>query len=216
MLNDCNIFCACETWLNDNISLSELLLDNYNIYRSDRKQDAENNTHGGAMTAIKNNLASEQIITDQPDCSLTCRLEINNLSFFIPVFYNPPKGSVNRYTQKDFGTLLSALPKNSRAKICGDLNFPNTNWLNFPSEDTDEHEVLELFENNLFIQSVGFNTHKNNTLDVAFYPNCYMHTNLDEEFTKTFNCSDHEAISLLVECPHTELKPTFRTFRSFG
>ena len=134
------------------------------IFRSDRKQDAENNTHGGAMIAIKNNLASEKIITDQPDCSLTCRLEINNLSCFIPVFYNPPKGSVYRYTQKDFGTLLSALPKNSRSKICGDLNFPNTNWLNFPSEDTDEQEVLELFENNLFIQSVGFNTLKNNTL----------------------------------------------------
>ena len=42
-----------------------------------------------------------------------------------------------------------------------------------------------------------------------------MHSALDE-FTKTFNCSDHIAISLLVECPHTEMKPTLRTFRSFG
>ena len=43
-----------------------------------------------------------------------------------------------------------------------------------------------------------------------------MHSALDEEFTKTFNCSDHKAISLLVECPHNEKKPTMRNFRSFG
>ena len=73
---------AYETWLNGNISSSELLLDNYTIYRSDRKQDGENNTHGGAIIAIKSSLASEQLKTDQPDWSLTCRLEINKLSFF--------------------------------------------------------------------------------------------------------------------------------------
>ena len=39
-----------------------------------------------------------------------------------------------------------------------------------------------------------------------------MHSAIDEEFTKTFNCSDHKAISLLVECPDTEKKPTLRTF----
>ena len=43
-----------------------------------------------------------------------------------------------------------------------------------------------------------------------------MHSALDEEFTKTSNCSDHEAISLLFECPQTEMKPTLRTFRNFG
>ena len=192
MLEDYNIICACETLLNDNISSSELLSENYTIYKLDRNQYAENNTHGGAMIAIKNSLASEQRNTDQPDCSLTCRLEINKRCGY-------------RYTQEDFGTLLSALPKNSTAKICGDLNFPNTSWHNFSSEDTDKQEVLKLFENNVFLQSVGFNTRENNKLDIAFYQICYMHSALDEEFTKTFNCSDHKAISLLVECPHTEL-----------
>ena len=121
------------------------------------------------MIAIKNSLASEQLNTDQPDCSLTCRLKINKLSFFISVFYNPPKESEDRYTQEDFGTLLSALPKNSTAIICGDPNFPNTNWHNSLSEDTDEQKVLELFENNFFIQIVDFNTRENNMLDAAFH-----------------------------------------------
>ena len=136
------------------------------------------------MIAIKTSLASEQPITDQPDGSLACRLEINKLSCF-SVFYNPPKGSGYRYTQDDFGKLLSSLSKNSTAKICRDLNFPNTNWHNLSSEDTDEQDVLELFENNFFIQSVGFSTRENNILDVAFYRNWYVHSALDEEFTKS-------------------------------
>ena len=84
------------------------------------------------------------------------------------------------------------------------------------SGDTDEQEVLELFENNFFLQNLDFNTRENNKLDVAFYRNCYMHSALDEVFTKTFNSSDHKAISLLVECPNTEMKPILRTYRSFG
>ena len=163
------------------------------------------------MIFIKNSVASEQLNTDHPYCSLTCRREINKLSLFISVLYNPPKGNGYTYTQEDFGTLLTALPKNSTAIFCGDLNFPNTNWHSFSSEDTDEQEVLELFEDNFF-QIVGFNTRENNILDVAFYRILYMHSALDKEFTKTFNCSNHKAISLLVECPHTEMKPIMKIF----
>ena len=91
MLNDYSFICARETWLKGNISSSELLLDNYNIYRSNRKQDAENKTHGGAFIAIKNSLASEQFNTDQPACSLTCRLEINKLGFLFLCSTTPRK-----------------------------------------------------------------------------------------------------------------------------
>ena len=95
MLNDYNIICTCETWLTDNISSFELLLDKYIKYRSDRKQHVENNTHGGAMIAIKNSLSTEHLNTEHLVCSLTCRLAINEFSFFISVFYNPPK--ISRY-----------------------------------------------------------------------------------------------------------------------
>ena len=39
---------------------------------------------------------------------------------------------------------------------------------------------------------------------------------LTKNSLKKFNCSDHKPISDLVECPHTELKPTLITFRNFG
>ena len=53
-------------------------------------------------------------------------------------------------------------------------------------------------------------------LDVAFYRIGYIHSALEEEFKKTFNWSDHKAINLLVQCPHTEIKPIMRTFRILG
>ena len=127
MLIDYYIICDCEKWLNNDISSSEVLSDNYTIYRSDRKQDEKNSTHGDAMIAIKNRLASELLNTDQPDCSPICRQQINSFSFLIFVFCKPPKGSGYRNTQEDFGTHLLALQKNSTAVICGHLNFQNTN-----------------------------------------------------------------------------------------
>ena len=112
MLNDYNNICACETWLKDNISSSELLLDNYTIYRSDRKQDAENNTQGGAMIAIRNSLASEQLNTDPPDCSLTCRLEINKLSLFCFCVLQPlEKKWVQIHTRGLWNTSVSPTKK---------------------------------------------------------------------------------------------------------
>ena len=42
------------------------------------------------MIAIKNSIASEQLNTDQTDCSLTCRLENNKLSFYFRVLQAPP------------------------------------------------------------------------------------------------------------------------------
>ena len=172
------------------------------------------------MIAIINSLASDQLFNNQPDCSLTCKLEINKLifRFFISVFCNPPKENGYRYTQEDFGTLLSALPKNSTAIIGGGLNFPNTNWHNFSSEDTDEQGVLEPFENNFFFQSVGLNTAKKHTVRCLLSRMLHALRTpfLTKNSQKTINCSDHKAINLLVECPHTEMKPTLGTFRSFG
>ena len=56
-----SVICFCETWLNENISNSEQLLAEYNIYRADRAYQSSN-THGGALIAIKNSLNSQKII----------------------------------------------------------------------------------------------------------------------------------------------------------
>ena len=57
-ITEYNAICVCESWLNENIEYSELLLDNYNLYRSERSFKGETNLHGGVMLAVKSNIQS--------------------------------------------------------------------------------------------------------------------------------------------------------------
>ena len=45
--------CLCETWLNENIASSELMLNEYSIYRSERQTAKDQNLHGGVLMAEK-------------------------------------------------------------------------------------------------------------------------------------------------------------------
>ena len=129
-----------------------MLQHNYTFYRSDSKKQDDTNTHGGVMVAINNSIKCELLKTDQPDCSLTCKPEINHQKTFTCVFYNPPEGSINRKVREDFEKLIAAVPKTEAAPLCGHLSFPNTKWSNLSSEDEEEQSVLDLFENALYQQ----------------------------------------------------------------
>ena len=48
-----DIICLCETWLNKNNASSELMLNEYSIYRSERQTDKDRNLHGGVLMAVK-------------------------------------------------------------------------------------------------------------------------------------------------------------------
>ena len=106
----------------------------------------------------------------------------------------------------DFQEILRELPKRNILLVCGDINFPNTNWDSWTTFDEEEAELIELFESRLLKQSINFPTCNSNTLDVFFYQNCTVFSENDQKFDKTFNCSDHLAIMLstlttLTGCP---------------
>ena len=66
------------------------------------------------------------------------------------------------------------------------------------------------------MQAIDFPTCGKNTLDITLFKNCHIHATPDENFSKIYNCSDHKAISILIECPHHEVKVAIENFRSFG
>ena len=77
-LSDYDVVCICEPWLNENIESAEMLQHSYTLYRLDRKLQKDMNTHRGVMVAVTNSINCELLKTDPSDCSLTCKLEINN------------------------------------------------------------------------------------------------------------------------------------------
>ena len=56
--NEYNVICVTETWLNDKIDTSELLLDDYTVYRSDRTISSNQSAHDGVFFAVKNYIES--------------------------------------------------------------------------------------------------------------------------------------------------------------
>ena len=128
-------------------------------------------------------------------------------------FYNPPKGSEYRYNITD---LLKNILKSKPALICCDLNFPDAHWKTASSSNEEENEIIEIFDEALFRQAIDFPTCSNNTLDLAFYQNCFLFAEKDQSFPRTYNWTDHDAIHLSINCPVTEPKPVLQPFRSFG
>ena len=214
--SDYNVLCLCETWLNDNIHDSELFLNDYNIYRSDRATIGDRNALGGTLIFVKNTLISEKINSTLPNSCVACKITLNDTQVFLYAFYNPPISSSYRYTIKNFQLLLRNIPKNKPIVICADLNFPEANWKTLYSPNETEDKVIEMFEEKLFRQIIDFPTCGNNILDTAFYQNCHLSAELDKSFPSIYNLTDHEAIRLSLENPVTETKPLIQNFRSFG
>ena len=96
------------------------------------------------MLSVKANIQSELLKNNLPDCSLAYKLDNDNQTIFLRVFYNPPKGSKYRYMKEEFSHLVNAEPKNSTTLICGDLNFPERNWNSFTSQDNEEQGILKV------------------------------------------------------------------------
>ena len=84
------------------------------------------------------------------------------------------------------------------------------------SSEEFEQEIVDLFEENLLKQAVDFNTRRDSLLDIARHCNCLFNAELNKHVTKVYYCSDHGAVSFLLESPHVDEKPIIENFRSFG
>ena len=71
----CNIFCLAETWLTKIFQSSDLLLNNYTLYRSDRdvKID-EKSAHGGVLIALKTEIDSQSIKSEITKCCIAVKV----------------------------------------------------------------------------------------------------------------------------------------------
>ena len=105
--------CLCETWFNKNNSSSELLLQDYDIYRADRRLDGNKNTHGCSLIAVKNYLHTEKYAKDLPHSCVAVKLKIDNSEIIVCAFYNPPANSTHRCNADTFCKLFNLFPKNT-------------------------------------------------------------------------------------------------------
>lgn len=189
-IDEYDIICLTETWLDQAISDERVNIPNFKLYRLDR----ENKASGGVAIYVKdtiNSSVSNQVT--QPDIELlgvkvACNQQPN---LYVTCVYRPPNS-----TDAFFDILsgvLSAYPKNCKLTLTGDFNicrFKQSNNLQLLDHCLDEFGLEQLIilptRVTLFTESL---------IDHIYTNIPTIHSN-----TKTIWCdiSDHFAIGTFI------------------
>ena len=185
-----------ESWLKSFIMDAQLSIQNYNIYRSDRKISK----NGGTALYVHKDIIIETCSNYDDDiCSgIACFSKKNNC--FIICVYRPPGSSVQSFSNLvEFVDDFIIQHKNSNKftiYIFGDFNFPKIDWKHLNSYKQNNPELTHFFkflDKHFLIQYISENTRNYNMLDLLFSDNPNFVNFIQ---TEDISYSDHKLIKI--------------------
>ena len=177
--SDLKILVFTETWLKPDIRDTEILSDQYQLFRNDRL----NKVGGGVLIAVHNSISSERVmLTDSQDVEFVCaKLSYINQTIYITCSYIPPNSDSNIYLKhSELIKNISHIHSPNSELIClGDFNLPNTSWIldddtahYVPVSSTVRSNDMENFWQNIFDQGLyqlnNIYNFKGKILDLVF------------------------------------------------
>ena len=185
-----------ESWLKPFITDAQLNIENYNVYRSDRKLSK----NGGALLYTHKDIIIDSSYSfDDNTCNgVVCFSKKSNC--FIISVYRPPGSS-----EQSFSDLLNFLDNcitqhNAFEKlniyIFGDFNFPKVCWNNLNDVSHKSKDLVNLFnflDTHLLTQYITESTRNSNLLDL-FFSNCPSFVNFSDIVDVSY--SDHRLIKI--------------------
>ena len=207
-----------ETWLTADKSDSELFLQNYQLYRSERNANL-NSKHGCVMVGVRNNITSFPIDVKNLNDKLTSAfagslITVNDEKVLVLCLYNNPSNSKYRVTIDEFNSFFCFLDNDEcreiKVIVVGDFNLPSLNGKTLESADLYEKQLVDLFDCQNFIPVVFFPTCGKNILDQIFVndDSIVIDVNCDDSLLKTFSLSDHIPILLDLDLSPTKNEKT--------
>ena len=131
-----DIVCGTETWLNKNISSSEIFPDSYVIFRRDRTMFEG----GGVIHAVKKNLVASQI-QDPADCELVwTEIQVKDRKPLIVGTFYRTKEDNEGHRVDELSSAVSRMGDKINTHhiiVTGDFNLPNVNWDNNSTSSRD-------------------------------------------------------------------------------
>ena len=175
LLNNLDIVCISESWLIEKMDDSELYLNDYDIYRSDRKTDTNNTRHGGTLICVKKFLKSEKFCLpfNSNGSIVACKFKLNGRSILIFSCYVPDYTySDYAFTESEFTELTNVITAARKQVddiiVYGDFNFTKINWNLHSTEGSMEQILLDFLDQNSFEQKINFPTAATGILDLLF------------------------------------------------
>ena len=204
LADDDKLFCALtETWLHGDYLISELSVDGYTLFRSDRKRvkPKHGRFSGGVCVYIRDNVAAsfETVVQFSNGVVELLCVYSKTLNQCIVVVYRQPDYKDHRSQFTHFSNALNELNKFVSAVqgctpqmiICGDFNLPHINWSEglpcLRPSVTEENKMAfalnEMCVNYGLTQCIDQPTHKaGNILDLLFVS--------DEDLCHSYTCSN--------------------------
>ena len=120
-LRNFNIICHTETWLNQNTPDDSLKINEFKLYRRDRRAD----NYGGVCVYIKENIYSRRR-TDLELPNIECiwvEVNFHNKKFLLGTFYRPPNSSAQTLSFIEDSISLAMGSNIKDVYITGDFNL---------------------------------------------------------------------------------------------
>ena len=186
--NQYDIVAISESWLTSDISDSELLPWNYDIFRCDRKSPMISRG-GGVLLASRSNLQCSPVVFTKNNNIKLSAIEINTRSsgkILVAVVYDIVK-SLNECTY-------------SKVILLEDFNLPTITWLDgsgfCDSSDSASFTFCQCLSDNNLFQLIDSPTCLNNCLDLLITNICEHVINISVSECESIGVpSDHKALT---------------------
>ena len=204
-----------ETWLNETIK-EEATIENYNLFRGDRKDT----TQGGTAIYLYDKIEGELIESFSENKCEMVAIKVPSLNLINIVSYRPPHTKMSDFKPmlNKITNILNKLDKPDPTIIwSGDFNFPFVNWkecnaggctwnfnpdVNSTVDERDQfRSIMDLCCKLNLMQIIDEPTREKNTLDLIFTNELDIFSHMDINHSIL---SDHHLI---------ELTSTFKTER---
>ena len=207
-----DIIIGTETWLRPgDHKNSELLLDEYDVYRRDRPSRG-----GGILIAIKTSLSSEQISSSKDSETIFCKIKLKGRNpLIVGCAYRPPDYDLDQ-SRNIAREIYNITNRNKKAVFWfgGDFNLPDVNW---KSHEIQGNQYLKEI-NSLFLemsQDLGLSqivdtpTRGTSILDLFFTNN----PDFVKNFTIIDGVGDHDIVHVKTSLKPFRKKPVKRTIQ---
>ena len=166
----CDVVIGTETWLSPHHKNSELLLNNYDIFRKDRATRG-----GGVLIAVKKDLCAVEIPSSTDTECIFCKINIKGKKTIIfGSFYRPPSSDFNYSVSinKEIYSIYNKF-KNATLWLGGDFNLPDIDWPNHDIKGNQNSQsinslYLDMSSDLCLNQIVESPTRDTATLDLIF------------------------------------------------
>ena len=198
-----------ETHLKPEILDSEVKIDGWSLYRTDR---GPGKSHGGVAIYLRNDLIGQLVTSHSNSMCETLVVKVKTLNLIIICVYRPPNSTVEAFEetlnvcQNSINRVTDSDPKVKDVLMLGDFNLPFISW---PKGEIYQKEVakksgekqqavklVNFVERNFLENYVNTATRGKNVLDLVFTNNHL----LVNSYTTTVNkkMSDHYLLTIAL------------------